>query len=64
MAQTTNIEKLTAAGVIPANYEHLSEAEKTAIEKLSHPEVEAIIGTKTKLGPDFFKKHAAHGMLY
>ena len=63
-AKKTNIETLSAAGVIPAGYKHLTPAETAAIESLSASEVTAIIGTKTKLGPKFFKKHASHGMVY
>jgi hypothetical protein len=60
----TNVATLTKAGVIPAGYKHLTAAEKTAIEKLTKAEVDAIISTKTKLGSEFFSKHAAHGMVY
>lgn len=63
-AQSTNLETLSAAGVIPAGYKHLTAAEKAAIEGLSASEVQAIVSTKTKLGPKFFTKHASHGMLY
>jgi len=66
-AKTTsggNLATLTKAGVVPANYEHLTPAEKKAIESLSAVEVTAIISTKTKLGPKFFSKHATHGMYY
>ncbi len=63
-AKSTNFAALTKAGVIPAGYKHLTAAEKAAIEGLSAGEVEAIIGTKTKMGPKFFAKHASHGMLY
>jgi hypothetical protein len=59
-----NLATLTGAGVIPAGYKRLTPTEKQAIEALSESEVAAIIGTKTKLGPKFFPKHAAHGMLY
>lgn len=63
MAQT-NLAALTKAGVIPKDYKHLTAAEKTAIEKLSSAEVEAIISARTKLGDEFFSRHASHGMLY
>ena len=39
-------------------------AEKKAIESLSASEVTAIISTKTKMGSEFFSKHASHGMFY
>ena len=64
MDEGKNLKALTAAGVIPHDYKHLSDAEKKAIETLSESEVHAIISTKTKMGPEFFPKHAAHGMLY
>ena len=63
-AKKTNIETLSAAGVIPAGYKLLTPTEKAAIEGLSASEVTAIISAKTKLGPKFFKKHASHGMVY
>lgn len=63
-ATATNLSKLTKAGVIPADYKKLTPTEKATIESLSAGEVQAIIGTKTKFGPKFFPKHAAHGMLY
>ena len=63
-AKKSNIDTLSAAGVIPAGYKHLTPSEKAAIEGLSASEVTAIIGTKTKLGPKFFAKHASHGMVY
>ena len=59
-----NVAKLTKAGVIPAGYENFTAAEHKAIESLSATEVAAIISTKTKMGPDFFSKHASHGMYY
>lgn len=59
-----NLAKLTAAKVIPRNYEHFSPAEKKALESLSATEVSAIISTRTKLGNKYFAKHAAHGMYY
>jgi hypothetical protein len=59
-----NLKTLTEAGVIPKDYKHLTDAEKAAIETLSDHEVNAIISTKTKLGHEFFSKHAPHGMLY
>jgi len=63
-AKKTNVEKLSEAGVIPRGYKLLTPTEKTTLEGLSPSEVKAIIGTKTKLGPKFFKKHASHGMVY
>ena len=63
-AKKTNVDKLSAAGVIPRGYKRLTPTEKTALERLSPSEVKAIIGTKTKLGPRFFKRHASHGMVY
>ena len=64
MEHGKNLKTLTEAGVIPKDYKHLTEAEKTAIKTLSDPEVKAIISTKTKMGHEFFAKHAPHGMLY
>ena len=67
-AKTTGADKnlaaLTKAGVIPADYPHFTPAEKKAIESLTVIEVAAIISTKTKMGPEFFSKHATHGMYY
>jgi hypothetical protein len=59
-----NLAALTKAGVIPADYELFTPAEKKAIESLTVIEVAAIISTKTKMGPKFFSKHATHGMYY
>ena len=59
-----NLTALTKAGVIPAGYEFFTPAEKKAIQSLSASEVAAIISTKTKLGTEFFSKHATHGMYY
>jgi flavin-dependent dehydrogenase len=59
-----NINALTKAGVIPKNYQYLSDTDKAALEKLSAAEVKAIISTRTKLGDTFFSKHASHGMVY
>ena len=64
MEHGKNLKTLIEAGVIPNDYKHLTEAEKTAIETLSDHEVKALISTKTKLGHEFFSKHASHGMLY
>ena len=59
-----NLAVLTKAGVIPAGYQLFSPAEKKAIESVTASEVAAIISTKTKMGPEFFSKHATHGMYY
>jgi len=59
-----NMEKLTKAGVIPAGYAQFTAAEQKAIASLSATEVAAIISTKTKMGPEFFSRHASHGMYY
>jgi hypothetical protein len=59
-----NLATLTKAGVVPAGYSLFTAAEKQAIESLSASEVAAIISTKTKMGPDFFVRHASHGMFY
>jgi hypothetical protein len=59
-----NLATLTKAGVVPADYNLFTPAEKQAIESLSASEVAAIISTKTKMGPDFFVRHASHGMFY
>ena len=64
MKKATNIERLTAAGVIPKNYTRMTDAEKATINKMSDAEVEAIVSSTGKLDPDFMKKHAPHGMLY
>jgi hypothetical protein len=63
-AKTTNLATLTKAGVVPADYQNFSVAEKQAIESLTATEVSTIISTKTKLGAGFFPKHATHGMFY
>lgn len=63
-ATGTNLATLTKAGVVPANYNLFTPAEKQAIESLSDTEVAAIISTKTKMGTKFFPKHASHGMYY
>jgi hypothetical protein len=60
----TNMTALTKAGIIRADYQLFSPAEKKAIESLTPTEVSAIISTKTKMGPKFFAKHATHGMYY
>jgi hypothetical protein len=59
-----NLAALTKAGVVPADYKLFTPAEKKAIESLSAIEVTAIISTKTKMGSQFFSKHASHGMFY
>ena len=59
-----NIERLTEAGIIPEGYDKLSDDEKATINNLSSDEVEAIISTNSKMGPEFFGKHAPHGMAY
>jgi hypothetical protein len=59
-----NLAALTKAGVIPVGYELFTPAEKKAIESLTAAEVAAIISTKTKMGTEFFSKHATHGMYY
>ena len=59
-----NLAALTKAGVIPAGYGLFTPAETKAIQSLSASEVAAIISTKTKLGTEFFSKHATHGMYY
>ena len=64
MKKQTNIERLTASGVIPKDYKKLTEAEKTTINKMTKSEVDAIVSATAKLDPDFMKKHAPHGMLY
>ena len=64
MKKQTNIERLTAAGVIPKNYTKLTDAEKATINKMTDGEVDAITSASAKLGPGFMKKHAPHGMLY
>ncbi len=58
-----NLATLTKAGIVPANYQLLTPAEKKAIETLSKSEVTAIISAKAKLGRNF-SKHAAHGMYF
>jgi hypothetical protein len=63
-AADKNLTALTKAGVIPAGYQLFTPAEKKAIASLSAAEVAAIISTKTKLGTEFFSKHATHGMYY
>jgi hypothetical protein len=63
-AKISNLAALTKAGVVPVDYTLFTPAEKQAIESLSASEVAAIISTKTKLGTEFFSKHATHGMYY
>lgn len=64
MSNETNMDRLTTAGVIPENYDKLTDAEKATIDGLSAEEVNAIISAAAKMGPDFLKKHAPHGMAY
>lgn len=59
----TNIERLTDAGVCPANQKFTKE-EKEAIESLSKHEVDALISSKEKLGDDFIKNHVPHGFMF
>ena len=64
MSDATNKERLTKAGVIPADYKGLTDAEEAAINSLSSEEIDAIISASSKVSGDFFKKHAPHGMAY
>jgi flavin-dependent dehydrogenase len=59
-----NLAALTKANVIPKGYEKFTPAEKKALESLSASEVTAIISTRTKLGKQYFAKHAATGMYF
>jgi hypothetical protein len=59
-----NLTALTEAGVVAEGYQLFSRAEKAAIETLSKEEVSAIISMKTKLGKNFFSRHASHAMYY
>lgn len=64
MANESNMDRLTAAGIIPEGYDKLSDAEEATINGMTAEEVEAIISAASKVGPDFMKKHAPHGMAY
>jgi len=64
MEEGKNFKALTAGGVIPEDYRHLTDAEKAALETLSDHEVNAVITSKNKLGIDFFRKQAPHGFVY
>jgi hypothetical protein len=64
MSDQSNIERLTSAGIIPKGYDKLSSAEEATINGMSAAEVDAIISAASKLGSDFMKKHAPHGMVY
>ncbi|NIO39543.1 MAG: hypothetical protein GTO41_04725 [Burkholderiales bacterium] len=64
MSNESNMDRLTAAGIIPEGYDKLSDAEQATINGLSSEEVEAIISAASKVGHDFVKKHAPHGMAY
>ena len=64
MTKHTNVERLTAAGVIPKGYSRLTAAEKATINALTDSEIEAIVSSTSKMEPDFLAKHAPHGMLY
>jgi hypothetical protein len=64
MTNKTNIDRLTAAGIIPKGYKHLTAAETAMINKLTKGEVDAIVSASSKMEHDFMKKHAPHGMLY
>jgi hypothetical protein len=64
MTKQTNVERLTAAGVIPKGYSRLTAAEKSTINALTDSEIEAIVSSTSKMQPDFLAKHAPHGMLY
>lgn len=62
--QQSQVQRLTAAGIIPKGYKGLTAAERATINKLSDNEVEAIVSAAGKFQPGFIKKHAPHGMLY
>lgn len=64
MGNESNLQKLTAAGIIPKGYDKLSDAEKATINGLTAEEVKAIISASSKFSPEFLKKHAPHGMAY
>jgi hypothetical protein len=59
----TNLERLKEAGLVPDDYE-FDGNEESAIESLSHQEVEALISSKEKLGAEFINAHAPHGMMF
>jgi hypothetical protein len=64
MTDQSNMDRLTAAGIIPKGYDKLTAAEQATINGMSAAEVEAVISAASKLGHDFMKKHAPHGMVY
>ena len=64
MSEETNLQRLTAAGIIPEGYDKLTDAEKETINGLTEQEVDAIISAAAKVGHDFIGKHAPHGMAY
>ena len=64
MNDQTNVQKLTAAGIINEGYDaNLSDAEVEAINNLSAEDVDAIIRAHESVG-DIVKEHAPHGMVY
>ena len=64
MSSQSNVDRLTAAGIIPEGYDKLTDAEEAAINNMSEDEVQALISISAKMDPDFLQKHAPHGMAY
>ena len=64
MNKQSNIERLTAEGVIPEAYSRLTDAEVATIDNMTESEIEAIIAFKRSMKHGILAKHAAHGMLY
>jgi hypothetical protein len=59
----TNLERLKQAGLVSDDCE-FNDDEESAIEALTHDEVNALISSKDKLGEDFINRHMPHGMMF
>lgn len=60
----TNFERLTNEGII-REPEKFPPQDKATIEKLTEPEVDAIISANTKLGNDFLTRNLnPHGLFF
>ena len=63
MEPGNNFKLLSDAGLISSGYE-FSPDEVDLIEQLSPQEVEVLISTAQRLGSDFLRQHAPHGLLF
>jgi hypothetical protein len=58
VAPQSNVDRLKAANVLPANHT-LSEADVDKVNKLSPPEVDTLIKVHAQLGNDFVKRNSS-----